>query len=99
MEEGGDGGVVEADDVRGLEADHVEVGSGAAVELRALGDRVYENIKRDHDVFPKQEGDGRSGWTLLDYGGVVVHIFAEELRRYYDLEGFWKDAKVLLRIQ
>ena len=68
-------------------------------QLQALADRVYENIKRDHDIFPKQEGDGRSGWTLLDYGGVVVHIFSEELRHYYDLEGFWKEAKVLLRIQ
>lgn len=68
-------------------------------QLKALADRVYENIKKDFGLFPRSQEGSRSGWTLLDYSDVVVHIFSEELRSYYDLEGFWKDAKVLLRIQ
>ncbi len=69
-------------------------------QLSAIVESIHTHIKREYGIHPLHtEGDGRSGWTLVDYGVVVVHIFAEELRRYYDLEGFWKDAKVLLRIQ
>ncbi|GAB4576389.1 MAG: ribosome silencing factor [Anaerolineae bacterium] len=69
-------------------------------QLKAIAERIRTNVKEEHGVFPFHvEGDGTTGWTLLDYGNVVVHIFSEELRRYYDLEGAWQEAKVLLRIQ
>jgi len=69
-------------------------------QLDAIVERVRTNIKQKHDTIAWHvEGDGRSGWTLLDYNSVVVHVFSEELRTYYDLEGVWQDAKVLLRIQ
>lgn len=69
-------------------------------QLKAIVERVRQNIKDDHGIIPvHMEGDGRSGWTLLDYSDIVVHVFSEELRYYYDLEGVWQEAKVLLRIQ
>ncbi len=69
-------------------------------QLRAIIERIRANIKQDYGLIPFHiEGDGRTGWTLLDYNEVVVHVFSEEMRQYYDLEGFWKDAKILLRIQ
>ena len=86
-------------DVTGIADYFVICSSDNQRQLKALADRVYENIKRDYGLFPRSQEGGRSGWTLLDYNDVVVHIFSEELRSYYDLEGFWKDAKVLLRIQ
>lgn len=45
------------------------------------------------------EGVPADGWVLLDYGQVIVHVFAPEQRAYYDLERRWQDAPTLLRIQ
>ncbi|GEM_PF-270108 len=45
------------------------------------------------------EGDPTAGWTLLDYGDVVVHVFDAATRSFYNLEQLWKDAPVVLKIQ
>ncbi|HFQ95745.1 MAG TPA: ribosome silencing factor [Anaerolineae bacterium] len=45
------------------------------------------------------EGESQSGWQLLDYGEVIVHIFSPELRDFYRLEDLWHDAKVVVRLQ
>ncbi|MBN1314923.1 MAG: RsfS/YbeB/iojap family protein, partial [Anaerolineales bacterium] len=42
---------------------------------------------------------GEAEWILMDYGDVVVHLFESKKRAFYDLEGFWKEGKILLRIQ
>ena len=69
-------------------------------QIKALADGVREMIRDKHQRLPKAiEGEGRSGWVLMDYGDVIVHIFGEEQRDFYDLEGFWKQANVVLNIQ
>lgn len=69
-------------------------------QLKAIVERVRTNIKQDYGIFPAHvEGDGTSGWTLMDYHDVVLHVFSEDLRHYYSLENVWQEAKVLLRIQ
>lgn len=45
------------------------------------------------------EGDSDSGWVLLDYGDIIVHIFAKAERAYYRLDDLWKDATTVVRIQ
>ena len=40
----------------------------------------------------RREGEDEAGWWLLDYVDVVVHVFGEEERAYYDLERLWRDA-------
>lgn len=60
------------------------IAEAIAVTLRAEGIRVRH-----------REGTAESGWLLLDYGDVVVHIFGEEARAFYGLERLWGDAPVL----
>jgi ribosome-associated protein len=47
----------------------------------------------------RQEGRPNSGWVLLDYGDVVVHIFTPDEREYYRLEDLWAAAPQVVRIQ
>ena len=69
-------------------------------QIKALADGVREAIKEKYSRLPVSvEGEASSGWVLMDYGDVLVHIFGEEERVFYDLEGFWKQANVLLSIQ
>ncbi len=41
------------------------------------------------------EGDAGSGWLLMDYGDVIVHVFLDDTRRFYDLERLWGDAPLI----
>jgi ribosome-associated protein len=69
-------------------------------QLRALSEYVREAMKTGYDKLPfSVEGTPESGWVLMDYGNIVVHLFIEEKRRYYDLETLWQDAQVLVSIQ
>jgi ribosome-associated protein len=69
-------------------------------QLGALRSSVREKAKTDLDTLPlRVEGQPDSGWILMDYGAVVVHIFTPELRAFYDLEDLWRDGNVVVRIQ
>jgi ribosome-associated protein len=68
-------------------------------QIGAIASGIREQMKELGIHLFQQEGESTEGWVLLDYGQVVVHIFADEQRQYYDLERLWIDAPVLLRIQ
>lgn len=70
-------------------------------QLRALIDYVRVGVKEAFGLLPfSVEGTPESGWVLMDYSSVIVHIFVEEKRHYYDLEGLWSaESSVLLSIQ
>jgi ribosome-associated protein len=69
-------------------------------QLTAIADGVIEQARKQLKAKPRYvEGDSASGWVLLDFGDVVVHVFDPEKRRYYDLEGLWRDSKVVVRVQ
>lgn len=73
---------------------------GSDRQLRALMDAVREELKQRQGLGPlRVEGEPPSGWILMDYGSVVVHLFAPELRAFYDLEGLWRASRVVVRIQ
>lgn len=64
----------------------------SARQVRAIADNIYESLaKRGRKPFGV-EGKEKSNWVLLDYGDLVVHIFDQETRDYYQLERLWADA-------
>jgi ribosome-associated protein len=68
-------------------------------QLRAINRLVLDSLSDQH-IHPAQvEGEPISGWILMDFGDVIVHIFDRDLRAFYNLEERWADAQVLLAIQ
>lgn len=71
----------------------------SARTLKALSSEVGSAVKEKHDRRPLQvEGDSKSGWILLDYGEVILHLFSPALRDYYALEELWAAGRVVLRM-
>jgi ribosome-associated protein len=68
-------------------------------QTRAVIDEVEKQAKAAGARLLRVEGEHDSGWVLLDFGSVVAHVFNPELREYYNLEGLWKQARLVVRIQ
>lgn len=68
-------------------------------QLRTIHDEIEYTLKKAGVVPHHHEGTLDSGWLLLDYGDVIVHIFGAEERDFYKLDELWRDAKILLKIQ
>lgn len=87
---------VEIIDVRGKVdySDYVVVMSGRSDrQVAALGRNIEEAMQKEHSVRCSGiEGVPHGTWLLMDYGDVIVHIFHEDTRGYYDLETLWIDA-------
>ena len=77
-------------------ADYFVIASGSNQnQVEAMVDNVQEILGRA-GYEPKQiEGSKNSSWILLDYGDVMIHIFDEENRLFYDLERIWRDGKTM----
>lgn len=61
-------------------------------QVRAVADGVTEALKEKGHRPSSVEGMQQGQWVLVDYTDVIVHVFVDEARRYYDLEGLWMDA-------
>jgi len=62
-------------------------------QVKTIAEEVEARLKADGGIVPLRiEGLGDSQWILLDYGDLVVHVFLDETRTYYDLERLWSDA-------
>jgi ribosome-associated protein len=87
---------VEIIDVRGKVdySDYVVVMSGRSDrQVNALGKHIEEELQKQHQArCLGVEGMPSGTWLLMDYGDVIVHIFHEDTRGYYDLETLWLDA-------
>lgn len=62
------------------------------IQVKAIADNIKENISENPW---KTEGYENGTWIILDYVDIVVHVFFEEMRSYYDLERIWFYAKVV----
>ncbi|MGD8398642.1 MAG: ribosome silencing factor [Anaerolineae bacterium] len=68
-------------------------------QFKAILDEAVDQTRAAKERPLHREGTPESGWVLVDYGSVVLHIFSPELRAYYDLEGLWKQARLVVQIQ
>lgn len=86
--------VLDVHEVSGVADYFIICGAGNTTQVRAIADAIEEKLgpvtKRGH-----REGYDSGRWVLLDYGHIVVHIFHEVEREYYNLERLWGDAPVL----
>jgi ribosome-associated protein len=81
-------------------ADYFVIASGSTNrQIQAIIEAVEEVGEADGAKTIGREGEPDSGWVLMDYGDVIVHIFAPEERQFYDLEGLWHTATPVVRIQ
>ena len=82
-------------------ADYFVIGSaGSDRQINAILDEIEKRLEKGDGLRPRgREGAPSSGWVLLDYGDVILHLFAPEQRAYYDLEGLWTTAVPVVRIQ
>lgn len=75
--------------------DYFVIASGTSTtQVRAISDSIIEKLKLEGERVWHTEGEREALWILLDYGDVVVHIFQEDTRRFYELEKLWGDVPV-----
>lgn len=64
--------------------------------LEFLRKEIRQQFKQQNERLPThEEGSPEQEWLLSDYDSLIVHLFTEERREYYDLEGLWADAEVV----
>jgi ribosome-associated protein len=83
-------------DVRGMSsyADYIVLASAESDrQVSAMAENVHIKLKEEDGLYPSgTEGKETGQWVLLDYGEVVAHLFLNDVRAFYDLEGLWADA-------
>ena len=68
-------------------------------QMQAIYDEVGHVLKKEGILPHHREGSVDSGWLLVDFGDVIVHIFAPLEREYYQLDKLWSRATPIIRIQ
>lgn len=84
--------VLHTTDVTTLADYFIMCSAASTTQLRTLSDACEEAAEKLGEVPHHTEGERSSGWVLLDYSAVVVHLFLPEQRDFYDLERMWLDA-------
>ena len=80
-------------------ADYFIIVSGESErQLAAISDEIIKALKQAGIMPLRREGTPASGWMLIDYGDIVVHIFSTRERDYYKLDQMWRNAKPVVRI-
>lgn len=81
-------------------ADYFVICSGSnRRQLQAIADAVDEQLSNQGANLLHREGDAETGWVLMDFGDVIIHILGPKEREYYDLERLWNGAKTVVYLQ
>lgn len=87
--------VIEISDVSVI-SDYMVIATGnSSTHVKALADEVEEQLDNMGVSVSHVEGYRSNSWILLDYIDIIVHVFSNEAREYYDLERLWEDGKVI----
>lgn len=89
-------------DIHGISdfTDYFVICSGTSERmLEALADDVMRQMRNQNKIRGRVEGLPQDGWILVDYGGVILHLFSHTRRDYYRLEDLWGEGKILLHLQ
>ena len=79
--------------------DYFVIASGTSKRmLQSLASVITRDIKTEFHKTTQPQGTSDSGWIVLDYGDVVVHLLSPEQRDYYRLEELWAEGNVVLRL-
>ena len=71
-------------------ADHFIIATGTSnTHIQALAQEVVYQLKKENILPKSQEGTQTASWILLDYEEVIVHIFSQEMRKFYNIENLW----------
>lgn len=74
-------------------ADYFIIASGTSDrQVRAIADAIQENLKKAGILPMGIEGEAPGQWILMDYSDVIIHIFLDNVRTFYDLERLWSEA-------
>ena len=74
-------------------ADYFVICSGTSIpHIKSLADEVEDRMEKENIMLLHKEGYNSARWILMDYGSVVIHIFHEEDRDFYNLERLWADG-------
>jgi len=85
--------ILEVGDIIAIIDSFVLVSASNSRQVRTVVDEIEAAMRAHDDSRPIGiEGKDDASWVLLDYGDVVVHVFLEETRAYYDLDRLWADA-------
>ena len=75
--------------------DYFVIATGfSTTQIKAICDSIEKQIEEKYRLFPlRVQGKNDARWIVIDYGEVIVHIFMQEEREYYNLEAFWGHAE------
>ncbi len=80
-------------------ADYFVIASGRSeTQVQALSKAIVDELREEGIKPIGMEGRSSARWVLLDYGSVIVHLFAPEEREYYGLERLWSEATQVVRL-
>lgn len=68
-------------------------------QIQAIAEAVDEQLSSQGASLLHREGDADTGWILLDFADVVIHVLGPKEREYYDLERLWSGAKTVVYLQ
>ena len=81
-------------------ADYFVICSGQNTrQIQAIADAIDEELGEQGANVLHREGRAETGWLLLDFGDVIVHIFGPKEREYYRSERLWSEAKTVVYLQ